>query len=60
MNNRTMAEEDACSLSWFYQYFQNFPIEDIFSNKNGCWKSIAKNKECDEIRFWGGRHCFWG
>ncbi len=60
MKNMTMAEEDASSLSYLYKYFKNFPIVDIFSNRNGCWKSIAKNKKCDEIKFWGGRRCFWG
>jgi hypothetical protein len=60
MKNKTMVEEDASSLPCFYKYFENFPIVDIFSNKNGCWKSIAKNKECDEIKFWCSKHCFWG
>jgi hypothetical protein len=44
MKNKTMSKEDADSLSSFYKYFENFPIVDISSNKNGCWKSIAKNK----------------
>jgi len=44
MKNRTMAEEDVGSLSCFYKYFENFPVVDNFSNKNGCWKSIAKKQ----------------
>jgi hypothetical protein len=48
------------SLSCFCRYLEGFPIVILSSNKNGCWKSIAKHKEFDEIRFRGGRRCFWG
>ncbi len=60
MKNRTMAEEDAGSLSCIYKYFENFPIVDFFQIKMGVGNQLQKTKSVMKLSFGGGRHCFWG